>query len=164
MVRGSRLYPAGLPGQYLLTSFLWIIVLSAGWLETHRTQIVRANGELSELSVTVTGSPQECALSPRMYIMYTKDCRSTYEKRHILKFADDTVRVSLPDRDEFSHGPVVDYFMTCCQDSFLTINASKTKDMVIDFRHSQSSAVNTVINGQNHGLVDSYEYLGTIFD
>lgn len=36
--------------------------------------------------------------------------------------------------------------------------------MVIDFRHSRSSPVNTIINGQNIELVESYKYLGTLFN
>ncbi len=97
------------------------------------TQRVRVNDELSDLSVTSTGSPQGCVLSPLLYIMYTNDCRSTYVNCHILKFADSMVTASLLNKDEFSHGPVVDDFMTWRQDSFLVVNVSKTKDMPIDF-------------------------------
>ncbi len=99
-----------------------------------------------------------------LYIMYTNDCRSAHKNCHILKFADDAVILSLLNRDESSHGAVVDDFMNWCQDSFLLINVSKTKDMSIDFRHSQPSPVSSVINGQDIELVQSYRYLGTILD
>ncbi len=132
-----------------------------GWildLLSCRTQ--RVNGELSDLSVTSTGSLQGCVLSPLLYIMYTNDCRSARKNCHILKFADDAVILSLLNRDESSHGAVVDDFMNWCQDSFLFINVSKTKDMSIDFRHSQPSPVSSVINGQDIELVQSYRYPG----
>ncbi len=54
-----------------------------------------------------TGSPQGCVLSPLLYILYTNDCVSRHRDRFILKFADDTVIVSLLTGDENSHGPVV---------------------------------------------------------
>ncbi len=125
---------------------------------------MRVNDELSDLSVTSTGSPQGCVLSPLLYIMYTNDCRSTYVNCHISKFADGMVIVSLLNKDEFSHGPVVDDFMTWRQDSFLVVNVSKTKDMPTDFRQSHPSPVSTVISGQSTELVESYKYSGTIRD
>ncbi|XP_035981037.1 LOW QUALITY PROTEIN: CD276 antigen [Fundulus heteroclitus] len=40
-------------------------------------------------------SPQGCVLSPLLHILYTDDCRSETDNRHIVKFADDTIIVSL---------------------------------------------------------------------
>ncbi len=54
------------------------------------------------------------------------------ENRHFVKFSDDTVIVSLQNSEENSHGPVIDHFVTWCQDAFLELNAFKTKDMRID--------------------------------
>ena len=48
---------------------LWIIDFL-----TNRLQRVFVNGCLSELSLTCTGSPQGCVLSPLLYILYTDDC------------------------------------------------------------------------------------------
>ncbi|KAK7880697.1 hypothetical protein WMY93_032663 [Mugilogobius chulae] len=36
---------------------------------------------------------QGCCLSPLLYILYTHQCRSSHQDRHILKFADDSVIV-----------------------------------------------------------------------
>jgi len=102
----------------------WILDFLIG-----RTQRVRVNGQLSDLSVTSTGSPQGCVLSPLLYILYTNDCRSIFENSHILKFVDDTVIVSLLNSTETSHGPVIDYFLKWYQESFLSLNVLKTKDI-----------------------------------
>lgn len=102
-----------------------------GWILdflTCRTQRVRVNEQFSDLSVTSTGSPQGCVLSPLLYILYTNNCCSTFENHHILKFADDTVILSLLNSTATSHGPVVDNFLKWCKDSFLSLNVSKTKD------------------------------------
>lgn len=138
-----------------------------GWILdflTGRTQRVRVNGKFSDLSVTSTGSPQGCVLSPLLYILYTNDCCSSFENRHILKFADDTVIVSLLNSTETSHGPVIDYFLKWCQESFLSLNVLKTKDMCIDFRRVQPSPDTIVIDGQTVESVESYKYLGTFLD
>ncbi len=78
-----------------------------GWILdflTNRSQRVRVNGHLSDLTLTSTGSPQGCVLSPLFYILYTNGCRSVTENRHFVKFADDTVIVSLLNNEETSHG------------------------------------------------------------
>ncbi|KAK0146536.1 hypothetical protein N1851_014143 [Merluccius polli] len=98
-------------------------------------------------------------------LLYTNDCRSKYSNRHILKYADDTVIVSLLQKHGSQHGPVVDEFVSWCDRSFLQLNSSKTKDMVIDFRRKQSgSTPPTYIKGSSIEVVDHYKYLGTVID
>lgn len=138
-----------------------------GWILdflTCRTQRVRVNGQFSDLTVTSTGSPQGCVLSPLLYILYTNDRCSTFESRHILKFVDDTVIVSLLNSTDTSHGPVADYFFNWCEESFLSLNILKTKNMCIDFRRVQPSPDITVMDGQAVETVESCKYLGTILD
>jgi hypothetical protein len=78
---------------------------------TYRTQRVRINGALSDPVCSSTGSPQGCVLSPLLFILYTNMCRSQYENRLILKYADDSVVVSLLRGGESSHGPVIVTFL-----------------------------------------------------
>ncbi len=139
----------------------------AGWILdflTYRTQRARVNGQFSDLSVTSTGSPQGCILSSLLYILYTNDCCSTFENCRILKFADDTVIVSLLNSTETSHGPVFEYFLKWCNESFLSLNVLKTKDMCIDFWCVQPSPETKMTDGQAVEIVESYKYLGTIID
>ncbi len=72
------------------------------------------NGVLSEEMSSSTGSPQECVLSPLLYILYADDCCSQYDNRIILKFADDSAIVSLLHANDNDHSPVLDYFIAGC--------------------------------------------------
>ncbi len=132
---------------------------------TSRSQRVRVNGVSSNALLSYTGTPQGCFLSPLLFSLYTDDCRSVFEGRHIIKFADDSVIVSLLTGSDGSHGPVVDHFIQWCDASFLNINASKTKEMFIDFRKKNIVPVlPVVIKGHQVELVKEYKYLGTVFD
>lgn len=71
-----------------------------------------------------------------------------FENRTILKYVDDSVIVSLLRDTEASHGPVIEYFVRCCEDSYLQLNISKTKDMIMDFRKNCSTPDATNIKGQ----------------
>lgn len=105
----------------------------------------------------LAGTPQGCVLSPLQYIMST----SSDSGKHIWYaevcgwwwacYAEMKSLALL----------LLDIFTTWCQESFLVQNASKSKDMLIDFRLPRSSPV---IDGQNIGTVESCEYFRTIFD
>jgi len=129
-----------------------------------RPQSVRINNVLSQKKMISTGSPQGCVLSPLLFILYTNDCRSHHTDRHFMKFADDTVLVSLLQDEEVDHGPVTTDFVEWCGSHFLKLNVQKTKDMVIDFRKTPHTAYPTIIKGTAVEMVDSYKYLGTIID
>jgi len=86
-----------------------------------------------------------------------------YANRTILKYADDTVIVSLLIVGESGHGPIIEEFVWCDK-SYLELNIEKTKDMIIDFRNSASHYDSTVIKDQAVDCVESYKYLGTVID
>ena len=138
-----------------------------GWIFdflTNRSQQVRVNGILSSLLTSSTGSPQGCVLSAFLYILYTNDCFSHHANRFIIKYADDSIVVSLLGDDEDGHGQVLDDFLSWCEDAFLQLNISKTKEMCVDFRKSSPVPQNSVVHGRQVELVDTYKYLGTTFD
>ena len=62
---------------------------------TTRSQRTRVNSTLSDARLCSTGSPQGRVLSPLLFVLYTNDCQSTLQSRSIIKFADDSVIVSL---------------------------------------------------------------------
>lgn len=131
---------------------------------TDRPQRVRVNGVMSNTVISSTGSPQGCVLSPLLFVLYTNECFSQHTGRHILKFSDDSVIVSLLSNDDPVHGPVVREFIDWCFSSFMCINVSKTKEMLIDFRKNQSVISPLVIEDQAFELVHNYKYLGTNID
>lgn len=132
-----------------------------GWLLDFLTQ--RVQRVLSSGLISSTGSPQGCVISP-LYILYTNDCCSQHDNRHILKFADDSVIVSLLNSHKNEHGPVINDFVSWCEDAFLHLNISKTKNMSIDFRRLPPAPKHSVINSQDIEIVSSYKYLGTLID
>ena len=91
-------------------------------------------------------------------------CQSTFKNQTILKYADDSVIVSLLQGNESSHGPIIDDFVKWCEESYLQLNISKTKDMIIDFRRHACEPEVTTIKGQTVEQVQSYKYLGSIID
>ncbi len=96
--------------------------------------------------------------------MYTNDCRSLYEDRHIIKYADDSVIVSLLQEQDRGHGPVVEDFVTWCSNFHLQLNVDKNKDMLIDFGRSTLSPGLMNIDGVDIELTDNHKYLGIIID
>ncbi|XP_052328000.1 uncharacterized protein LOC127909849 [Oncorhynchus keta] len=77
-----------------------------------------------------TGAPQECMLSPLLYSLFTHDCVARQDSTAI-KFADDTTVVGLIiDNDETAYREEV----RDCQDNNLSLNVSKTKEMIWDYR------------------------------
>ena len=138
---------------------LWVLDFLVG-----RPQQVRVNNTTSSVKVVSTGSPQGCVLSPLLFILYTNDCRSIRPKRYFIKFSDDTALLSLLSNDEVGHGPVLNDFVAWCDRSYLCLNATKTKDMCIDFRKYPPSQSDTVIHDNKVEVVDEYKYLGTTID
>ena len=127
---------------------LWIIDFL-----TNRSQRVFVNGCFSELSLTCTGSPQGCVLSPLLYIIYTDDCRSN-------NFA----LLPLLQGSEQYHGPALTEFVDWCDNSYLDLNVTKTKEMIVDFRRQEHSPGKTIIHNNEVEIVSKYKYRGTIFD
>lgn len=109
----------------------------SGWILdflVERLQCVRVNGVHSDFQYCSTASPQGCCLSPLLSIMYTNDCRSMYENSYFIKYADDSVIVSLLHNQDLGHGPVVEDFISWYDRFYLQLNVNKTKYMVTDYR------------------------------
>lgn len=97
--------------------------------------------------VLLLAHPGGCVLSTLFYILYTNMFQSKQGNRTLLKFADDTVIVSLlHDNDE----------------SFLELNISKTKAVIIDIR--TPAWINMIIKNQTVDLAESYKYPRAVVD
>ena len=131
---------------------------------TQRPQYVKFLGERSDIIHTNTGAPQGCVLSPNLFTLYTSDCRTENKVCQLFKYADDTALVARCINDDRAYRCEVERFTTWCNDNFLELNVSKTKEMIVDFRKSAVEHPPLYIAEQLVDRVTEYKYLGTILD
>ncbi len=120
-------------------------------------------GQFTSNSITLNvGAPQGCVLSPLLYSLYTHDCVSSHSSTSIVKFADDTVVLGLiSNNDETAYLGEVERLTSWCQDNCLSLNVSKTKELIVDFRKRQQRPYTPlVISGTPVERVSSFKYLG----
>ena len=80
-----------------------------------------------------TAAPQECVLSPLLYSLFTHDCIDMHASNSIIKFADDTTVVGLiTNNDKTAYREEVRALGVWCQENNLSLNVSKTKEMIMD--------------------------------
>ncbi len=135
------------------------------WIQdflTARPQVVKV-GQFTSNSITLNvGTPQGCVLSPLLYSLYTHNCVSTHSSTSIIKLADDTVFLGLiNNNDEAAYLDEVERLTSWCQDNCLSLNVSKTKELIVDFRKRQQRPYTPLmISGTPVERVSSFKYLG----
>ncbi len=135
----------------------WIQVFLTG-----RPQVVKM-GQFTSNSITLNvGAPQGCVLSPLLYSLYTHDCVSSHSSTSIVTFSDDTVVLGLiSNNDETAYLDEVERLTSRCQDNCLSLNVSKTKELIVDFRkRQQRPCTPLMISGTPVERVSSFKYLG----
>ena len=86
-------------------------------------------------------------ISPVLFTLYTNDERSENPDMVFIKYSDETVIVDTTNSAQQLQS-VVDDFSLWCRDNHLTLNISKTNEMVIDFRRSSTSPPALQLDGQ----------------
>ncbi len=135
------------------------------WIQdflTARPQVVKV-GQFTSNSITLNvGAPQGCVLRPLLYSLYTHDCVSSHSSTSIVKFADDTVVLGLvSNNDEAANLHEVERLTSWCQDNCLSLNVSKTKELIVDFRKRQQRPYTPLmISGTPVERVSCFKYLG----
>ena len=110
-----------------------------------------------------TGTPQGCVLSSLLYSLFTNDCVSHHSSVPLLKFADDTTLVGLvSDSDESEYRHEVNSLVSWCDTNNLQLNASKTREMIEDFRKRKNPFAPIFVKGNSIERVDCFKFLGTI--
>ena len=80
---------------------------------------------------------------------------------HVVKFADDTAVVGLISGGiELAYRKEVATLEKWCLENNLSLNASKTKEIVVDFRRKKEELQPVTINGSVVERVDSFKYRG----
>ena len=87
-------------------------------------------------------------LSPLLYSLFTHDCMARHDSNTIIKFADDTTVVGLiTDNDETAYREEVRDLAGWCQNNNLSLNVTKTKEMIVDYRKRSTEHVPILIDG-----------------
>ncbi len=142
-----------------------ISLCDCDWIQdflTARPQVVKV-GQFTSNSITLSvGAPQGCVLSPLLYSLYTHDCVSSHSSTSIVKFADYTLVLGLINNDDkAAYLDEVERLTSWCQDNCLSLNVSKTKELIVDFRKRQQRPYTPLmISGTPVERVSSLKYLG----
>ena len=82
-----------------------------------------------------TVAPHGCVLSPLLYSLFTHDSLAKHHSNTIIKFSDDTTVVGLiTNNDKPAYREEVRDLAVWCQDNNLSLNVSKTMEMIVDYR------------------------------
>ncbi len=128
---------------------------------TGRPQSVRVGRNTSITTTLSTGAPQGCVLSPLLFTLLTHDCIAKFSSNHIIKFADDTTVVGLiSNNDETPYREEVAQLVELCGANNLSLNVSKTKEVVMDFRRNSVDHPPLIIDSSTVERVSSTKFLG----
>jgi gmma-aminobutyric acid receptor subunit gamma/cGMP-dependent protein kinase 2 len=126
---------------------------------TGHSQVVKVGNNTSATLILNTGAPQGCVLSPLLYSLFTHDCMARHNSNTIVKFADDTTVVGLiTDSDETAYREEVRDLARWCQNNNLSLNATKTKEMIVDYRKKRTEHTPVLIDAAVVEPVESLKW------
>ncbi|KAK3563855.1 hypothetical protein QTP86_002722 [Hemibagrus guttatus] len=129
---------------------------------TNRPQSVSLGNHISSTLILNTGIPQGCVPSPLLYSLCTHDCVPWHNSNIFIRYADDTTVVGrISNNDESTYREEIQSLSAWCSMNNLTLNATKTKELIVDFWKSNSSRHSPIyINGSEVEHVSSFKFLG----
>ncbi|KAF7646965.1 hypothetical protein LDENG_00179550 [Lucifuga dentata] len=114
-----------------------------------RPQVVRIGSHISSSLILNTGTPQGCVLSPLLYSLFTYDCAAKHSSNIIFNFADDmTILGLIMDNNETACRKeavllLLKALNSWCQDNSLSLNISKTKEMIVVYSDAEVERVSS---------------------
>ena len=121
--------------------------------------MVKVSNDISTTLTLKTGATQEFVLSPFLYSLFTNDCVASQDSNTIIKFADDTTVIGLiTDDAETAYRDSVSDLSMWCQKNNLSLNVSKTKELVVDYRKWRVDHVPIHIDGAVVERVESFKF------
>ena len=92
--------------------------------------------------------------------LFTHDCMAKHSSHTIIKFADDTTVVGLiTDNNETSYRDEVRDVAVLFQDNYLSLNVSKTKELIVDYRKRRAEHAPINIDGAVVERGESFKFL-----
>jgi hypothetical protein len=114
--------------------------------------VVRVGNNTSATLILNTVAPQGCVLSPLLYALFTHDCVGKHDSNTI-KFGDDTTLVGLiTGNDKTAYREAV-------RDNNLSLNLSKTKELIVDYRKLRAKLSPINIDEAVVEWVNSFKFL-----
>ena len=99
-------------------------------------------------------------MCPLLVSLFTHDCVAKHYSITI-KFADDTTVVGLiTDNEETAYREEVRELAVWCHDNNLSLNVSKTKELIMDYRKRRVEQAPINIAGSAVERVESFKFLG----
>ena len=99
-------------------------------------------------------------LSPLLYSLFNHDPLPMHALNSIIKFADDTTVVRLiTNTDETAYREELRALGVWCRENNLSLNVSKTKEMIVDIREQQREHHPIHIDGTAVEKVESFKFL-----
>ena len=127
-----------------------------------RPQVVKIGKNTSSILTQNTGTPQGNPMSPKLYSIFTYDCVAELPDTLLVKYADDTtVSGFINNSDETNYRNQINLIVDWCANNNLLLNVSKTKEIIIDFRHNKTPMAPLQINNSTVEQVSTFKFLGT---
>ena len=123
--------------------------------------MVRVGNNTSGTLILNNGALQGCMLSSLLYSLFTHYCVAKHDSNTIIRFAVDTIVVGLiTNSDETAYREEVKNLVVWCQDNNLSLNVSKTKELIVDCRKRQAEQAPINIDVAVVKRVESFKFLG----